>query len=720
MNLKFIGIDLTFLFMILYSTAKSVNGSEESQIYTDFLALKVQGGHENARQIAQDSGLYYHGQVGSLDDWYIFKQVPPTEGQHRRVRRSILNEIVGKLSSFKNVDFVDSQILLKRSRRDLVFDDPLYSHQWNLHGKYSSTDTCTYNINVTTLWRQNITGKNVVVTVVDDGVEHRHKDIVGNYDADASFDYNSNDKDPTPRPTSNNINKHGTRCAGQIAGSANNSVCGIGVAYNAKIGGIRMFDGPYVDSIEAASFSFKPQHIDIYSVSWGPDDNGRTVDGPRHLATKAIKNGIESGRGGLGSIYVFATGNGGKNKDHCGCDGFVSMVETMAISSVDYCGNIPFYAERCTGIMAVTYSSGSNPDKKITTIDLGGKCTNYFTGTSASAPVAAGIFALALEVNSNLTWRDMQQLVVHSSDKIKPRFQTWITNGAGHRVSEYFGFGSLNAGRLVEMAKNPNWKTLAQQRICKSNNFGQNQDIIRSSTLILKYNTTACSESSSYISKLEHVKIYVTLDSLPRGGLEISVQSPSGTIAPILRPRGKDLYASSFDNWGFLSVFFWDEDPVGEWTINIRQTSSRARTGKLSSVYLEWYGTVGNSTGTYTPKPEGSTTTPTKATPVIAPTSGNGFHFSTELILTIVFASLIVLAVVAGVIYKYLKGRSRRRRNGQVVAVMNNNGPVRRTFSNTSYIDDLSFTVTQSPPLSPTMTFSHHQPVFVEETDSRK
>ena len=55
---------------------------------------------------------------------------------------------------------------------------------------------------------------------------------------------------------------------------------------------------------------------------------------------------MKSGRDGLGSIYVFATGNGGKNKDHCGCDGFVGMVETIAISSVDYCGNIPFYAER--------------------------------------------------------------------------------------------------------------------------------------------------------------------------------------------------------------------------------------------------------------------------------------------------------------------------------------------------------------------------------------
>ena len=78
--------------------------------------------------------------------------------------------------------------------------------------------------------------------------------------------------------------------------------------------------------------------------------------------------------------------------DHCGCDGFVNMAETIAISAVDYCGRTPFYAERCSGIMAVTFSSGSNINKKITTIDLRGKCTDEFSGTSAAAPVASGEF----------------------------------------------------------------------------------------------------------------------------------------------------------------------------------------------------------------------------------------------------------------------------------------------------------------------------------------
>lgn len=54
-------------------------------------------------------------------------------------------------------------------------------------------------------------------------------------DPDASYDINGNDSDPMPQD--NGDNKHGTRCAGEVAAVAFNSFCGVGVAYNASIGG---------------------------------------------------------------------------------------------------------------------------------------------------------------------------------------------------------------------------------------------------------------------------------------------------------------------------------------------------------------------------------------------------------------------------------------------------------------------------------------------------
>ena len=53
-----------------------------------------------------------------------------------------------------------------------------------------------------------------------------------------------------------------------------------------------MLDGDVSDSVEAQALSFNPQHVDIYSASWGPEDNGRVVEGPDKLASEAFRQGV--------------------------------------------------------------------------------------------------------------------------------------------------------------------------------------------------------------------------------------------------------------------------------------------------------------------------------------------------------------------------------------------------------------------------------------------
>ena len=57
--------------------------------------------------------------------------------------------------------------------------------------------------------------------------------------------------DPQPRYEQTDMNRHGTRCAGEVAGIRDNQVCGVGIAYRASIGGIRMLDGDVTDAVEA-------------------------------------------------------------------------------------------------------------------------------------------------------------------------------------------------------------------------------------------------------------------------------------------------------------------------------------------------------------------------------------------------------------------------------------------------------------------------------------
>lgn len=211
---------------------------------------------------------------------------------------------------------------------------------------------------------------------------------------------------------------HGTRCAGEVAAARDNGICGVGVAYDSKIAGIRMLDQPYMtDLIEANSMGHEPHKIHIYSASWGPTDDGKTVDGPRNATMRAIVQGVNEGRNGLGNIYVWASGDGGE-EDDCNCDGYAASMWTISINSAINDGQNAHYDESCSSTLASTFSNGAkDPNTGVVgswalanvvlfyfrlfslqaTTDLYGKCTTTHSGTSAAAPEAAGVFALALE-----------------------------------------------------------------------------------------------------------------------------------------------------------------------------------------------------------------------------------------------------------------------------------------------------------------------------------
>ena len=103
------------------------------------------------------------------------------------------------------------------------------------------------------------------------------------------------------------------------------------------------------------------------------------------------------GRHGKGSIFVWASGNGGKANDDCNLDGYVSSIYTIAISAISSSGLSPWYSESCACTLASAYSSGFGNEDKILTTDVHNTCTDEHTGTSAAAPLAVGVLALVLQ-----------------------------------------------------------------------------------------------------------------------------------------------------------------------------------------------------------------------------------------------------------------------------------------------------------------------------------
>lgn len=83
------------------------------------------------------------------------------------------------------------------------------------------------------------------------------------------------------------------------------------------------------------------------------------MEAPSDLIVKAIMNGVQNGRNGLGSIFVFASGNGAASDDNCNFDGYTNSIYSITIGAIDYKGQRPYYSEACSANMAVTYSSGS-------------------------------------------------------------------------------------------------------------------------------------------------------------------------------------------------------------------------------------------------------------------------------------------------------------------------------------------------------------------------
>ena len=214
-----------------------------------------------------------------------------------------------------------------------------------------------------------------------------------------------------------------------------------------------------------------------------------------------------------------------------------------------------------------THRGGSSEADLVTT-DLKHKCTTRFRGTSSAAPLASGIFALVLEANKDLTWRDLQHLVVKTAVKTSPEDDGWIKNAAGLWFNHKFGFGRLSASKLVSEALK--WKSVGEQHNCSVNGPLDNSNIIPlGGTLELTLDTEACKGTDRYVKKLEHIQVTVSfqLSKAFRGDISIDIVSPGGTKSQLLSVRRNDKDTYGLTDWDFMTVHLWEESPKGTWKL---------------------------------------------------------------------------------------------------------------------------------------------------------
>jgi subtilisin-like proprotein convertase family protein len=284
-----------------------------------------------------------------------------------------------------------------------------------------------------------------------------------------------------------------------------------------------------------------------------------------------ITRGINEGRQGKGIVFVFASGNAFYYGDSTVFQPFTNSRFVISVGAVDKDENHASYSTGGPNLFVVGPGGSEESSPNHVTADLGGGCRDASYGTSLATPVVSGVVALMLNANPDLTWRDVQWILATNSHikEDDPYDDTSIINGAGIRHSQWYGFGLVDAAAAVNASKTWEIVDLEQMLIGESGVVDITiPDGPSSSPLLSSINIVPENADSVFIA--ESVVVYLDIVHSSRGQLEITLTSPQGTTS-ILSPgqRPENSLLKTDERWKLMSVQFWGEQAIGEWTLSV-------------------------------------------------------------------------------------------------------------------------------------------------------
>ncbi|MBV9123522.1 MAG: S8 family serine peptidase [Planctomycetes bacterium] len=403
-------------------------------VLTDELAVGFHPGVSDPRRRA----LCQQHRINVLrvrDDYWIVQARDPAPDGALRAANALANE--------PEVEFAEPNALqLPKYEAVPTPPNPFFARQWHLWGNLG------VDIRLLDAWEVTTGSPAVRVVIHDTGVDRTHPDLVPNLLPGWNFGEENEDVMPIAIPQA----AHGTACAGLVAAAVPGPGV-VGVAPGCKIVPLRVQRRIPWERL-AATFDWAVQHGEVILGSWTVPEST--------LVTRAVARAAESGRHGLGTVCVFSCGNGATPQISFPSS-LARAYPVLAVGASTNFGAKADYSNWGDGLDLLAPSSGGTLGLETTDIrgplgynslPDGDYCraddASNFGGTSAAAAIAAGVAALVLSANPQLSAAAVRDLLRSTAAKMDEAAARYGPGG----WSPTHGYGRVDAARAVRAASN--------------------------------------------------------------------------------------------------------------------------------------------------------------------------------------------------------------------------------------------------------------------------
>lgn len=311
--------------------------------------------------------------------------------------------------------------LAKREPADEIPNDPQFAEQWALNNLGQDGGKARADIDALKAWMKTKGSPEVVVAVLDTGVDYSHRDLATNmwmrpesvpqyiddelgvFNDLQGFDATNNVSDPM------DDNGHGTHCAGIVGAEGNNNEGIAGVNWNVQIMPLKFLGrggfGTTKDAIEAINYAIdrkqKGVNVRVISASWGST-----------TYSKALEDAIRAA-GEQGILFVAAAGNASTDNDkrpHYPSNyDLPNVISVAALDRTDSLASFSNFGAKTVHVAA--------PGREIVSTWLN-DAYREASGTSMATPHVSGIAALVIAAEPNITVEKLRERILRSVDKI--------------------------------------------------------------------------------------------------------------------------------------------------------------------------------------------------------------------------------------------------------------------------------------------------------------